>query len=339
MNSDATFRQCSHRQRGFTLVEIMVALVLSLILTAGVVQIYLTTKQTYRLQESLSRIQENARYALATLSRDIRMAGYWGCGTQSIDPDDVDENSVLNSKDDYFWNFDVPIEGFEGNDDGTWSPSLDGSVTSPVAGSDVLTLRSVDGGGATVTSDTFDVTMPHDLKQCGIALVTNCETAVVFQITNDPASGSVEDTTVDCSAPKNASVVADKVDYVGGDILPISTKTYYVRTGDLSGMPGLWRRKSNEPPEELVEGVERLEIRYGVDTDDDGRVESYVTANAVTDWAEVASINLNLLLVSVEGNVITEDQTLEIAGTEETFTDRRLRQVFSTTVGVRNRLP
>lgn len=338
MNSHATSWQCNHRQRGFTLVEIMVALVLSLILTAGVVQIYLTTKQTYRLQESLSRIQENARYALATLSRDIRMAGYWGCGTQSIDPGDVDEDSVLNNKDDYFWNFDVPIEGFEGNDDGTWSPSLDGSVTSPLAGSDVLTLRSVDGGGATVTSDTFAVTTPNDLEQCGIALVTNCETAVVFQITNDPASGSVEDATTGC-APNNAIVVADKVNYVGGDILPISTKTYYVRTGNLSGMPGLWRRVANNAPEELVEGVERLEIRYGVDTDDDGRVESYVTANAVTDWAEVASINLNLLLVSVEENVITEDQTLEIAGTEETFTDRRLRQVFSTTVGVRNRLP
>ena len=64
------------RQRGISLVEIMVALLLSLFLMGGVIQIYLSSKQTYRTQEGNSRLQENGRFAMEILSRQIRMAGY-----------------------------------------------------------------------------------------------------------------------------------------------------------------------------------------------------------------------------------------------------------------------
>ena len=66
-------------QRGFSLVEIMVALVLSLFLVAGVIHLFLGTSQTSRFHEALSRIQENGRFATEILSRDIRMTGFTGC--------------------------------------------------------------------------------------------------------------------------------------------------------------------------------------------------------------------------------------------------------------------
>lgn len=63
-------------QRGLTLIEIMVALVLSLFLIAGVIQLFLGSKQTYRFHDALSRLQENGRFALDSMTRDIRMAGF-----------------------------------------------------------------------------------------------------------------------------------------------------------------------------------------------------------------------------------------------------------------------
>jgi len=66
----------AHTQRGLTLVEILVALMISAFLIAGVIQLFIGSKQTYRGHDALSRIQENGRFALDSMARDIRMAGY-----------------------------------------------------------------------------------------------------------------------------------------------------------------------------------------------------------------------------------------------------------------------
>ena len=73
------------RQHGFTLIEIMIALVLGAFLIGGVLQIFLNSKQTYRMQDNLSRMQENGRFAMEFISRVVREAGYreWGCSTGS----------------------------------------------------------------------------------------------------------------------------------------------------------------------------------------------------------------------------------------------------------------
>lgn len=66
-----------HRaQPGFTLVEIMVAISLSLVLIAGVGQIYLSSKESYRVQNELARLQENQRIAIEFLQSNIRQAGF-----------------------------------------------------------------------------------------------------------------------------------------------------------------------------------------------------------------------------------------------------------------------
>ena len=67
-----------NRQNGMTIVEIMIALLLSMVLSAGVVQIYLSNKQTYYLQDEMSRLQENGRFAISVLQKSIRGAGIAG---------------------------------------------------------------------------------------------------------------------------------------------------------------------------------------------------------------------------------------------------------------------
>ncbi|WP_455199905.1 PilW family protein, partial [Kaarinaea lacus] len=64
------------QQRGFTIVEIMVAITLSMVLIAGVIQIYISSKESFRVQNQLARLQENQRIAIEFLQRDISQAGF-----------------------------------------------------------------------------------------------------------------------------------------------------------------------------------------------------------------------------------------------------------------------
>ncbi len=70
-----------HKQQGMTLIEIMISLLIGVFLIGGVLQIFINTRQTYRMQENLSRMQENGRFALSFLSNDIRMADFRECPT------------------------------------------------------------------------------------------------------------------------------------------------------------------------------------------------------------------------------------------------------------------
>jgi type IV pilus assembly protein PilW len=78
-NSQNPVLESDGRQRGFSLIEIMVALALSLFLITGMIQLLIGNKQSYRVHEAQSRMQENGRFALEALGRDIRMVGFNGC--------------------------------------------------------------------------------------------------------------------------------------------------------------------------------------------------------------------------------------------------------------------
>jgi len=84
-----------NKQSGISLIEIMIALLIGLFLLGGILQMFSASQQTYRMQSNLARLQENGRFALDFLARDIRMAGYWGClSGLNTDIDGTDNNSV-----------------------------------------------------------------------------------------------------------------------------------------------------------------------------------------------------------------------------------------------------
>jgi len=90
----------TYHQQGLTLIELMIAMLLGVFLIGGILQIFISTKQSYRMQENLSRLQENGRYAIDFIARDIRMAGYWGClSPSSPDVDIAGTNDVDNYTD------------------------------------------------------------------------------------------------------------------------------------------------------------------------------------------------------------------------------------------------
>jgi type IV pilus assembly protein PilW len=103
----------------------------------------------------------------------------------------------------------------------------------------------------------------------------------------------------------------------------------------------LWRKVGNAAPEELVEGVQQMQLQFGVDTTGDAVVDSYVDANAVTNWANVYSVSIAMLVRSLEQYDTDRDKrayTL-LNVTVPAANDRYMREVFTTTANIRNRVP
>ena len=78
MMTPSTYRR---RMQGLTLIETMVAITISLILMAGAITLFINNKVTYEVNDNLSRLQENARFAIEFMLDDLRMVGFFGCST------------------------------------------------------------------------------------------------------------------------------------------------------------------------------------------------------------------------------------------------------------------
>ena len=91
-------------------------------------------------------------------------------------------------------------------------------------------------------------------------------------------------------------------------------------------------------PQELVTGVERLAVRLGLDSNADGATDAYATPDGVTNWTQVVTTQVELLLASTDDQVTSAPQPYVFGGVTITPTDRRLRTVMNLTASVRNAL-
>jgi len=322
-----------------TLIELLIALLIGAFLLGGVLQIFLGTKQSYRMAEGLSRMQENARFAMDMIGEDIRMAGFRGCNSQTP----ITNN--LNSATSFFYNFNTSLQGFEATSDpgdtpAAWSPSMVTEVTQPLGGSDVITIRRATGDGNLVTahaSGSADLTLASTtgLSANDLVVASTCEGSDAFQITAITGTALAHNT--GAGTPGNATQPLSR-SYANGQVYPITTVSYYVR--DSGYTPSLYRRINSSSATELAEGIEQMQILYGEDTDatPDGTPNYYTTADQVTNMANVVSIRLSLLARTIDDNLASEPQAYFYNNAWTTPDDRRLRRVFTTTIAVRNRL-
>jgi type IV pilus assembly protein PilW len=282
------------------------------------------------------------------------MAGYLGCAGP-----DVSLTNTLRNAARLPWNLAQPIQGFEASGSNAWTPALPSSASphfgpdNPLSGRDVLVLRGMaDSNGVRVLqhaagtpagSEGLRVAAGSGLAANDIVLASDCLAAAAFQITGISTSGGFETLGhgADASAgltPGNASTDLGK-EFAGGEIVKIATRTYYVRN-NATGAPALFRRQGAADAEELVEGVEDLQISYGVDDTGDFTADRYVAADVVESegkWSGVVSVELRVLVRSAENEVVPAAQTYAFNGSSATSADRRLRQAFSATVALRNR--
>jgi len=362
-------KPCAHNasvlprhQRGVSLVEIMIAITVGLVLTAGVIQVFVSNKQIYRVQEALARLQENGRFAVDFLTRDLRGAGFVGCAGNT-----TPIVNTLNNATSLLWNFASPMQGFEATGMSAWNPALDGSIVSALGGRDVITVRRSVGDAVPVIGQApgaapgsnpitvaaavacpsvppnplCDFDTPTNPPPNPIAMISDCINAAVFQVTNpDPSSGTINH--IVGGTPGNATDALGKDFTNAADIVRMSTLTYYIRSGVL-GRPSLWRQDGVNLAQELVEGVEDMQILYGVDTDVDRVPNQYLQANAVTDFNNVVSVRVDLLLQSIDDNLTNAPPRYTYNGVTcpggvGCPTDRRYRQVFGATIGLRNKI-
>jgi type IV pilus assembly protein PilW len=364
------------RQRGVTLVELMVALVLGLVLTGGAIQVFIGQRTTYGFNEGLSRLQENGRFALDTLNYRVRMAGYKGCLS-----DIATHNNLNGGTTSLAFNFDEGLRGFEAggtapgalfaatssnpansSTSGDWSPALHADlVGSVIPGSDVIVVRNVSPSAHALVSPFNDSAQifvdaaPTDYTPGEIGIVSDCQQSSVFQITNvssNTGAGAfgINMTHSEASyVPGNttANWPGDQQYGAGAELYRAEAWIYYVgaRAG---GPPALFQRRLRLTGttvalvgEELVDGVDTMQALYGIDTDNNGAVDQYVTANNVADWSDVVTVRVSLLMrapdeygTELDGAVYDVNETLF-----DPVDDRRVRQVFTTTIALRNRLP
>jgi type IV pilus assembly protein PilW len=85
--------------------------------------------------------------------------------------------------------------------------------------------------------------------------------------------------------------------------------------------------------EELVEGVEGMQISYGVDTDANGEVDRFQIASDITDWDRVKAVRVQLLMRSI--SALSGDE-ISIDFNGHNYSDGHMRQVVSSTVMLRN---
>ncbi|MCL4721736.1 MAG: PilW family protein [Gammaproteobacteria bacterium] len=330
------------REGGVGLVEIMIAMTLGLIVTGAVVQIYVTTKRQNDMQTSLTGRQESLRFAAQLIQRDAQMAGFRGClrdlGTVA---------NALNDANNFLYDFGQHVIGF---DDSEAPPA---SITNVVAGTDVLTLRTVDDPGVFITAamaanTDAPVTVaglnPAPLAADDIALIADCGGATVFQVTAFDAGTGTISHDAGAGAPGNASTNLVRRYGPGAQVFRMRTTTYYIRASAAGTGPALWRRIGLSAPEELAEGIENLQVLYGVDADGDQSPDDYVTADAVGDWTRVVSLQVGLLAAGTQDNAgDTDTRTFQLLDKDvdpvaDGLSDRRVRRAMTFTVALRNRL-
>jgi type IV pilus assembly protein PilW len=327
----------------------MLALTIGLFLLGGVIQLFASNKQTYRANSALGRIQENGRFALGLFSRSVRVAGFSGCS--SANQIDNTLAGAPNWWQDFGTNF---LLGFDGTQDLPVAASSSGAFANDrVPGTDAIVAL---GGGEVFfivahtppassfvlstlnRSDGSALAIGDVLTVCNVGLTASTS---LFAIDAIPAAATVQYVTPLLQTYGPESVMTEYTPtafYIGTSVSGTGRSLYQFQ---LAG--GVMAAQ------EMVEGVEDMQLFYGVDTNADSVIDQYADATTVANWANVLSVRVYLLISSHdEDNLLNQPQTYVFppdigasatVGQTVQATDRRIYQVFSTTVGIRNRLP
>jgi type IV pilus assembly protein PilW len=315
MKRRAIYQRAKRFQSGLSMVELMVAITIGLILSAGIIQIFANSKQTYRIEESLSRVQESGRLALDFIANDVRMASYWGCQPS---PSNIQNDLAAGAG-----YFDFAAAGVTGTEGGAGAP--DSLTVSGADGTPGLVLQPNGGGGAysASVSTALQVITPNDLASGDIVLVSDCTGGDIFQVTGaDPSAAGVVNHAVGAGSPGNTSQLSKA--YQGdASIYYVHQITYTIKAGS-DGQLALWR-SVNGADQEIVDDVTDLQILYGEDMNNDRSVDRYVDANNVSNFDNVYSVRVQLTVQTAAASTSVN------AGS-------RITRNFSTTIAVRNRV-
>ncbi len=306
------FNQRFNKQQGLTLIELMVALVIFSIITISVFALYINANRAYNEDEKFARMQENGRFALNIIAGDLNMADFWG---EMLGPEFINQAAVTFGADCNIA-LDEPEKALRYYEDGG-SSSYDPTGCGLKAGTNALAIKRV---ANTPTADA-------DVVDGRVYLRTNgFEGSWIDDADSNPATAGYQDWLY---LPSIYFIKedADGVPYLCRAMINIGTTA-------LSTI-------GNADDDCMAEGVEELYVEFGIDTDNDGVANQYVS-DVDDDLIATAVTARVYLLVRSKDEVLAyeNDKYYNLGNLAQLgpYNDSYYRRVYNTTVTLRNPL-
>jgi prepilin-type N-terminal cleavage/methylation domain-containing protein len=312
MRNHHYLRNARYHSRGFSMIELMVALVITLILLAGIGQIFLSSKKSFAIQNALGRIQENGRYAMDVLASDLRRAGYWGgnadittiAGSHGVNLAAAEE---CTAESDWVRTLDRPLYGLD----------LSGSEKPSDTGNDYSCIQDA-GATPYVRGDVLLVRYAHPSAVGSVSKPLPCPSGATTIAACYPNEYFLRS-----SLFRGRLFKGSDSEHTDNDIAAPAIRTaelvahaYYIGTSNSASacpadgaVPSLFRvgldSSGSFTAEEIAYGVDNLQVKYGVDTSGDGVVDRYYDADQIEidpassstpDWEDVVAVRVWLLV-------------------------------------------
>lgn len=313
------------RVAGFTLIELMIAMVLGLIVIAGVVSVFLAGQQSFRTNNALADVQDSSRIAFELMARDIREAGMTGCNSTN-----GNITNVLNGQSTTWWtNWANATHGYA---DATTDPALSGitGFGAPVAGTSSLQLISADTDVGALSADyddsaaSFTTQTPAPAYAAGdVVMLCSPGHASIVQLSSFNTSTGVA-TFVAGTSPTPGNSSTDLTFPAGSgpcstpDLLirscfpanslvsKLTAVDWYIGTNPVGG-DSLYRVNlvnngtgTVATPQEMVRNVTGMTITY-LDPSASAISDKYVPASTITadnGWSNVTAVQVALTMQS-----------------------------------------
>lgn len=292
--------------QGFSMVELLVAVALSLLMLGGVVTIFSTTRNSYLQASESYEAAEAGRMALTLLIESIQTAGFLGCSSGAPVHSSLKADS--DAQRDFFL---PPVYAYDGgkmqNEQFLSPDDLPSNVSED---SDVLVVRGPRRDAQSVElrstmgnpSEPMRVTSASSatIKAGDIAMIFSCEARSFFYVTTFENGLITHDTTPEpVQQPGNATRSIGYAFRSEAEILPVQIVTYYVGT-NAAGHKSLWRRIGRGTPTEIVPGIEKMVLKFGLDARVPDIETDYRAAASISDWSIVRSVEISLLAKPAE---------------------------------------
>ncbi|WP_439107206.1 PilW family protein [Congregibacter sp.] len=323
-------------QRGYGLIELMVAIALGALLMLAVTEVATRNSSTRNELERTAAQIENGVYSVRAIEGEISNAGFWGeTGAQFADPSAAPPVLVGTAAD--------PADAIDELVEGMGYPVQGGSaptgsdltlVTGVVvkAGTDYLVVRRASscaqGDAGCDVADGSDIHMQVN--------------ACLPVLPGEPATGDIQMSATIADLDYFAIDCGDATPAVLAPIYRYLSRVFYIDVDDNLMVAQLEGTGANAyaNPQQLVDGVEFMQLEYGLDNvAGDGQVDEYRDPVGV-EWADVVSVRLSVVVRSPTSTPgFTDDRTYTVGGVTypvpPDFADHK-RQVFARTVPIRN---
>lgn len=312
--------------QGFSLVELMLALVLGLLIVQAVISLFLTSSRNYGQDQKVAALQDEMRFAIAQLTQDIEMAGFWA---NLLDPALIDLHDSLTLTTDcgptavtnWVYTERSPLATADNVTGSTANAAFSCIASGDVRpGTDILALKRVAGHNLA----------GKEFKANNVYLEANASSGRLFEFPDETEPNNISPPPISSNSWPYRPVIY----YI---------QPYAVTAGD--GIPNLCRKyltiNAGTPRMEtecIASGVEDFQVEFGLDTNSDGKPDTFVSAPSNVQLPQAVQLRIALLMRSSSPDGGYSNAKTYTLGNKAAYTpaDNFYRRVISTTVLLRN---